>query len=373
MALVQPKQSRIVTLLELSQQAPSLFRGQDLYLQSKTYVEEGEDSPGAFTVSWNKSVFGPSVLKGTFTFTSPTIYLAHYAISLATLNAPFGDITTQIRSAGIIPLRPDQIFSLHRPRVDVSQLPGMEYAKLVAKGRYNVMQGEQGLEKRPFDLGHLEDPVPAAVYYDARWQDCWADLEQAPCATITDGSYRPRLAFPDDFWCSIVGDNYDCAVVDIVDPPIAPTPATMQLPPLPPMPRNLTDEKHEDIELPSFLPVPAAMSIVTLVAQTQGATFADNDGPTREQPVPAQPAPYYTQYRPQRTATVGRLRPESMQRSQGESQYNPEAASVSRTLKAPAKQTNQNNKSELKSEQPMPSPLSSKYVHLSYPARISEG
>jgi hypothetical protein len=127
-----------------------------------------------------------------------------------------------IRTAGIVPLNADEVFTVRPPRADQNKLDGVEYAKLVAKGMYNHSLPEWfNLGMVPFDFGHLQNPIPASVYYDAKSAVCWGKLAGKNCATITDSEYRPALAFKDTVWSSIVGEWYDCDRPGLVDPPIA--------------------------------------------------------------------------------------------------------------------------------------------------------
>jgi hypothetical protein len=105
---------------------------------------------------------------------------------------------------------------------------GLQTAQLVAKGQFRptidfYVNGE--FETKPFDFGHLVDPVPASIYYDAHDQDCWA--EQTHCATITDNSYRPRIRLAKRIWQSILPNGLECEDPMVVDPPIALYPISM--------------------------------------------------------------------------------------------------------------------------------------------------
>jgi hypothetical protein len=99
--------------------------------------------------------------------------------------------------------------------------------RLVASGAFDekgVVDLFRQYDVRSFDFGHLQNPVPASLYYDARADDCWA-LKQTHCGTITDDTYRPRLAFPNKVWASIMPNAFDCIRPQFVDPPVALRPA----------------------------------------------------------------------------------------------------------------------------------------------------
>jgi hypothetical protein len=215
------------------------FQGDDLYLRTLTRNYDPPVSPQE-TMTFNGSPIGTSVLTGPFTFTSPTVYLAHHriigSVAINTSNSSKTEwSTTLIRSAGVMPLNANQVYSVRPPRTNVVQTPGLTYAQLIASGIYNPVQNPTSdLGILPFDFGHMENPVPASVYYDARSFDCWGKLHQAHCGTITDDEYRPQLAFTQAAWKSIVSDWYDCQRPGLVDPPIALIPAhTISTPELP--------------------------------------------------------------------------------------------------------------------------------------------
>jgi hypothetical protein len=109
----------------------------------------------------------------------------------------------EVRSAGIIPLKAEDIFSEVRHYQNAEQ--GLQYAHMVANGSFfpryhhhDIMKNvEDGTTYLPyfinsFNFGNLEDPVPASIFYNARTGDCWGS--QTHCNTITDGQYRPRIA-----------------------------------------------------------------------------------------------------------------------------------------------------------------------------------
>jgi hypothetical protein len=176
----------------------------------------------------------PYTLTGPFYFTSPTVYLAHQGFVAGKKshalewrdedperdrNYNFGGAVAV--AAGIQTLKPDDVFSV-RPRLqNVFNGSGTEYAHLVAKGTFDRDGAENAIahDYLQFDYGNLQNPVPASLYYDAR-PDCWGS-NQTHCATITDDTYRPSLAFKRSVWGSI-GVGWDaCLRPRMVDPPIA--------------------------------------------------------------------------------------------------------------------------------------------------------
>jgi hypothetical protein len=244
----------VVTMNEIT------FPGRDIILTSawntlSPIVGDPESWATKTSTTWDEPILGSSVLTGPFFFTSPTVYLAFHEIrgdgmwvpstkwdsvdsTMKTLSSKENIL---VRSAGVIPLKADQVFSVKSPRKDAADIPGLAYAQLVANGQYTIPSDSderrfeastaRDLEMISFDFGHLQDPVPASIYYDARSDDCWGILKQTQCGTITDGDYRPRLAFNSDVWKELVSDWYGCSTPGLVDPPIALIPArTMETP-----------------------------------------------------------------------------------------------------------------------------------------------
>jgi hypothetical protein len=104
---------------------------------------------------------------------------------------------------------------------------------------------------KSFDYGHLEDPVPASIYYDAMYEQCWGDRKEDPCATLTDGRYRPPLEFRSTIWKSLLGDYAHCSRPGLVDPPIAlirlePDENGQAVPPLPSIPTLTSIDYQKD-------------------------------------------------------------------------------------------------------------------------------
>jgi hypothetical protein len=131
------------------------------------------------------------VLRGNFTFLSPSVYLVYEAISSVT-----GGIQTgSVHPAGILTLKPEDLYSVV-PRWTRFKGSELEKAQLIAKGSFGLYYRPlDEFEVKPFHLADLQDPVPANAYFDAK-PDCWGflDYRQRICATITDGTYRPLIA-----------------------------------------------------------------------------------------------------------------------------------------------------------------------------------
>lgn len=102
-------------------------------------------------------------------------------------------------------------------------------------------RGERELETVPFDFGHLQSPVPASVYYDARSEDCWG-IKQTHCGTITDDMYRPQLMIKNKVWASIAPKWYACQRPELVDPPIVLS--SVDTLKIPTCPRKLGPRQH---------------------------------------------------------------------------------------------------------------------------------
>lgn len=223
------------------------FRGQDLY-----WI--GWSSIGGSSSFTTPKYVGMSVMNGPFTFTSPTIYLAHHPITFKYAdfsNLPSPTSRLSVRSAGIVELKSKDVSSIssgRNPGVDFSAVESdpkydMEYASLVAGGKFRKTRGMYGAAYTlPLDFADLQDPVPAWAYFDARSDDCWG--KQTHCGTITDDSYRPRLVIDPSVWAPMADPNYgQCHMPDLVDPAVALTAIPSQSwevdsPPLPSLRRG---------------------------------------------------------------------------------------------------------------------------------------
>jgi hypothetical protein len=198
------------------------INGKDLYAAAKEVEEESLDFEIQASLMAGKTTpeyIYPSTMSGTWTFTSPTAYLAHREITANifywTTSKKVIFQTTSIRDGGIIPLQPGELSTIHWVQNDKSIKGGLETARSIAKGLfrptlddYQSHYAHGRLQTRVLDFGHLPDPVPASIYYDAHDQDCWG--EQSHCATITDDSYRPKLFVDRRVWESILPEGFDC-------------------------------------------------------------------------------------------------------------------------------------------------------------------
>jgi hypothetical protein len=225
----QPQNSEItVTMNAIA------FRGKDLYHIPYRAGDHGFEStvePEYFTgsniINWMKrNYIGPSTLHGNWTFTSPSVYLAHHPITAwvtTQSTPPYTTSSTIIRGAGVIPLNPKDVFSLY-PVLFSAEPRGTDFAKLVAEGKFKAIPIPTWGSNRPiataqFDFGDLQNPVPASIYFNARYRDCWG--RQTHCGTITDDAYRPEISINNKVWSSIIPPNLRCRLPVLVDPPIA--------------------------------------------------------------------------------------------------------------------------------------------------------
>jgi hypothetical protein len=252
------------------------FRGQDLYLRTingqewEDYYRSGNvTDPGyeerdevwhatalpvlSSALSILTSTSYPlvsSVLRGDWRFTSPTVYLAHRPItgvqwSVNLADKPEEQFTyfrqTFIQTGGIIPLKPEDIFSL-RINHQNDRIGGVSVAQLIANGSFHpALKAQYDYsvhETHSFNFGDLQNPVPASVYYDARSKDCWG--QQSHCGTITDDAYRPKIRLARSIWESLY-KSLMCEDPMLVDPPISLHPLReLKLPQLPNVAEPLT-------------------------------------------------------------------------------------------------------------------------------------
>jgi hypothetical protein len=191
------------------------FRGQNLY-----WV--GWSDIGGTSRSLKPTHISASVMKGPFTFTSPTIYLAHHPLTFAYVDIMMEEYiisSMSVRPAGIIELKPTDVYSMV-PKHPINR-NYTEYVSLVANGKFT--EKVPMMTTVPLNFGDLQDPVPAKAFFDARWGDCWG--EQSHCRTITDGNYRPQLVISSSVWGTKSVATYGkCLMPNLVDPPIALTP-----------------------------------------------------------------------------------------------------------------------------------------------------
>ncbi|KAF2436103.1 hypothetical protein EJ08DRAFT_226180 [Tothia fuscella] len=168
------------------------------------------------------TLISSSVLSGPFTFTSPAVYLAHHAVtsirSSFFASNSFGmlPISSSTRPAGIVALDPSDVYSI-RPKYDNHDfnVSAQRLVRRVRHGPLDIPRDERGNELKdveilPFNYGDLQNPVPARLYYELR-KDCIGI--QTHCGTITDDTYRPKLAFENRVWLSLFPDAFECGTI----------------------------------------------------------------------------------------------------------------------------------------------------------------
>jgi hypothetical protein len=203
----------VVTMTDITFQGQNLFERGNIE-SGTTKIDEGE---------WMTS----SVLRGTFTFTSPTVYIAHHPISARFEHGPrVPFLRTLLKPAGILTIDPADVSSI-RPLPPKNAAVPSDYAVLVASGLYKPDLDYDSLginrETVPFDFRNLLNPVPASAYYDARTDDCWG--KQTHCGTITDDTYRPNIWINSDILREYMPErekaNFTCHLRRLDDPPIS--------------------------------------------------------------------------------------------------------------------------------------------------------
>jgi hypothetical protein len=169
----------------------------------------------------------PSVLYGSFTFTTPTVYIALPGFTLKdTATGIDNSSRVSTRTPGIIPVLEQDMFSI-RPYIGSSRRkPG--YANSIAFNSYNPIMFRN--EKIQYEVEHYDfaSEIPASVYYDGRNEDCWG--RQSHCGVITQEDHRPTLAIPGhlrsslDFELKPSTNSTPCPYVLLPDPPITLSP-----------------------------------------------------------------------------------------------------------------------------------------------------
>jgi hypothetical protein len=215
------------------------FAGQDLYWKHgfRRIRPEYNGVPGVEPQGTEvlPTRIGSSVLSGPFTLTYPTLYIAHHDVITTHGNRgnkmvlkleKYEQRSKTIKRAGIIALHSSDLYSMEWVRPKADGRSPMEFVKDVAAGRYNRVERQMNQPvARPFNLAHLQEPVPASVYFAARYRDCWGQLEQTHCSVITAGHYRPRLSLPAYVLESAFGSDFSsCTMPALIDPPLALSP-----------------------------------------------------------------------------------------------------------------------------------------------------
>jgi hypothetical protein len=209
------------------------FEGQDLYLRSvdgTTAMSVVPSGVNIHQILWPGGTYlDPFVMKGQWTFTSPTLYLAYRPVTqflqlVFTPTSSWDYQSMQVpiltQSAGVIALRPNEVYTMRPDRF--TKIGGLEYARAAANGSFRPVFDVGMLSEQqqavPISIGDLLYPIPASLYYDMRVADCWG--EQNYCGTITENIYRPRLSIAERAWKSIFGTSM-CSDPLLGDPPIS--------------------------------------------------------------------------------------------------------------------------------------------------------
>jgi hypothetical protein len=218
------------------------FRGQDLYL--RTWIR------GNRTETLSSYYVTQSTLLGNWTFTSPTMYIAHQAIEASRTFVAARQKSEYVFAAvlrrgytampaAVVPIKPGDIYTLNPIPPGTRTFGAAEYASLIAAGEFNPKGVINLPESRSLDLSDLEEPIAASLYYDARSSDCWG--KQSHCSVLTEGNYRPLLRLAEEAWLSILPeDHWHCSPPLLVDPPI-----------------RLTELPEDKIPSPTLAKIPA--------------------------------------------------------------------------------------------------------------------
>jgi hypothetical protein len=231
------------------------FRGQDMYLRrldGKPFEAYNMNKLGnrfaREQMFPGQTYLESSVMTGRWTFTSPSVYLAHRPIgrnlevSPSWAEWPQTKLTVyqSFMPAGVLTLDPSDVSTVRA--YHLKGMGGVEHAQLIANGSFephydNWTYIEPILQLHPMTYGDLLDPVPASAYFNVRTADCWGN--QTHCSTITDDSFRPKLMINPKIWSSVF-NGFLCSDPLLADPPIALVPLSKsQLDDLPmPLPKG---------------------------------------------------------------------------------------------------------------------------------------
>jgi hypothetical protein len=222
------------------------FRGPDVQLLSSSV--RGTVYPGP------KASNTPFTLSGTWTFTSPTVYVVHRPMTANILfeSITFGDggFTTVKASTVPVPFRPSGVFGvketdltlLHPVHRNQRVKNGVEYARQIANGEFQPMMTSRWpfdlytalVSARPFNPLDIQEPIPASNYFDGKNEECWGI--QSHCRTITADYYRPHIAINRRAFESLLPKSaltynsvdWQCTIPTLIDPPIAIRPIPSQ-------------------------------------------------------------------------------------------------------------------------------------------------
>jgi hypothetical protein len=183
------------------------FRGDDLWQEPRTFRRQTAIFSDPLPIS---------VLYGNFTFTSPTVYIAHHAISANSEGMIEGTpVTTEVQKAGIFPIAVTDIYTLHNP------IPNpKEWAKNVAQAKVPLPYNWPKASMERINLDDLREPVAPPIYY-ANNPICVS--AGTVCETLTEGQLRPKLYLLDSVWNSVLNRNGyrdECSMPVVWDPDI---------------------------------------------------------------------------------------------------------------------------------------------------------
>lgn len=194
------------------------FRGQELYGPFPDPPQTDRALEYLKTAS-----IGPSIFRGNFTFTYPTVYIAHHAITASVSEFRSNVFNwsvyseTVVLDAGIIPLRSEDVSYVYTSWE--REPTGLEFVTSVISSSYQRWYAYDKVTTR-LNFGLLSDPVPASAYFKAR-PDCLGEISVTHCSTITDDSYRPQLHINASIWSRLMPSNVRCRVPALVDPAVA--------------------------------------------------------------------------------------------------------------------------------------------------------
>jgi len=174
--------------------------------------------------------------------------------------------TEIMRSAGVIALNSGDVFTMQPVRRASWRIEDLEYAQDIARGYYNPnMPFFDMATPRVLDFEHLQNPVPASNYYDARSAECWG--KQSHCVTLTDAQFRPQLSLGGKMWSSLyTWSDSECSYPLLVDPPIR----------LEPIPESkIRDSNHPVVTAKVF----HTTSVDEGMPQPEGASWPFNPEP----------------------------------------------------------------------------------------------
>jgi hypothetical protein len=315
------------------------FAGKDLYGRSIRHetVHPGDSrtTTASYTIMDEDGRYIlPSTMLGTFTFTSPTVYIAHRPLKAmktahltAYLTLPNGTsilatkkiLTRSNGTEGVFAAKTEEVSSLRR-RVTAADLSGTRWAQSVAAGQYEDTELQSSLvlqtttilypnsssvvenrarsmrvnlrnntllfyysyayETLPLNFKDLQNPVPTIDYFRIR-PDCWGT--QTHCGTITDDTYRPKLWINNSFWMSMLPSTSGCYINTAEDPPIAlvaisDDDADMEAPVFPKAPQALTTPSSVHAKWDLERPQPAGVVELGAPTQTSGARENQSNG-----------------------------------------------------------------------------------------------